>query len=434
MEKLKTLMLMLVASVLLVQCGVSDSSGNKKEEVLDPQLIEEGKEIFRYDTFGDEAFWSGVLHIDKAILGEDNGGYGPGVSPNTALTVGLKVDAEALPSELVSAINAGEVDLDDPATTIALLELNAVVGVKGTFNDDGEMTEVGITCAVCHSTVDDSFAPGIGKRLDGWPNRDLNVGAIINLTDNPQPVADLLHVDESTLRTVLQAWGPGKFNAGLMVDGIALRPDGEVAANLLPAAYGLTKESKATYTGWGDVSYWNAFVANIEMHGVGNFSDPRLNDADQFPIATENGFYNIQNDEDLISSKLPALLEYQVSLDTPLPPEGSYNEQAAKRGKGLFTGKAECASCHSGPTFSDSERRLHTPEEIGIDAFEADRSPTGMYRTTPLRGVWARANGGYYHDGRFANLLEVVDHYNDHLNLKLNDTEKSDLVEYLKSL
>jgi hypothetical protein len=433
MFKLTNAVLLLLASMFLVQCNLFDS-GNKKTEKLDPVLIEQGKEIFRYDTFGDENFWSGLLHIDKAILGEDLGGFGPGVSPATALQVGLKVDAEALPAEVVAAIQAGKVDLNDPATTVTLLKLNSVVGVQGTFNDAGEMTQIGITCAVCHSTVDDSFAPGIGKRLDGWPNRDLNVGAIISLTDNAEPVANLLHVDEATLRTVLGAWGPGKFNAGLMVDGIALRPDGSVASNLLPAAYGLSKDIYATYTGWGDVTYWNAFVSNIEMHGLGTFNDPRLNDADKFPIATENGFHDIKNDPDLISSKLPALLEYQVSLDTPVPPKGSFDEKAAKRGKKIFNGKAECLTCHSGPMFSDAERDLHSPEEIGIDAFEADRSPTGMYRTTPLRGVWARANGGYYHDGRFPTLVEVVDHYNDHFDLSLSKNEKSDLIQYLKSL
>lgn len=270
MNKFTNTFLLLFSVLFISQCNIFDSN-DKKRDTLDPQLIEQGREIFRYDTFGDEHFWSGLLHIDKAILGEDLGGYGSGVSPSTALQVGLKVDSEALPDEVVAAIQAGEVDLNDPATTLALLQLNAVVGVKGTFNDSGEMTQVGITCAVCHSTVDDSFAPGIGKRLDGWPNRDLNVGAIISLTDNAEPVANLLHVDEATLRSVLSAWGPGKFNAGLMVDGIALRPDGSVAANLLPAAYGLTKKSYATYTGWGDVTYWNAFVANIEMQGLETF-------------------------------------------------------------------------------------------------------------------------------------------------------------------
>lgn len=433
MNKLINVFLLLFSLLFFTQCNIYDSS-EKKKETLDPRLVEEGKRIFRYDTFGDEEFWSGVLHIDKAILGEELGGYGPGVSPSTALQVGLKVDSEALPAEIVAAVQAGDVDLNDPGTTLALLKLNAVVGVKGTFNDKGEMTQIGITCAVCHSTVDDSFAPGIGKRLDGWPNRDLNVGAIISLTNNAEPIANLLHVDEATLRSVLSAWGPGKFNAGLMVDGIALRPDGSVAANLLPAAYGLTKDSYATYTGWGDVTYWNAFVANIEMHGLGTFSDARLNNSTKYPIATENKFYDIKNENDLISSKLPALLEYQISLETPVPPAGSYDEQAAERGEKIFNGKAECLTCHSGPTYSDAENNLHTPEEIGIDSFEADRSPTGMYRTTPLRGAWARANGGYYHDGRFETLDDVVNHYNDHFKLNLSNAEKKDLVHYLKSL
>lgn len=433
MNKLINVSLLLFSLLFFTQCNIYDSS-EKKKETLDPRLVEEGKRIFRYDTFGDEEFWSGVLHIDKAILGEELGGYGPGVSPSTALQVGLKVDSEALPAEIVAAVQAGEVDLNDPGTTLALLKLNAVVGIKGTFNDKGEMTQIGITCAVCHSTVDDSFAPGIGKRLDGWPNRDLNVGAIISLTNNAEPIANLLHVDEATLRSVLSAWGPGKFNAGLMVDGIALRPDGSVAANLLPAAYGLTKDSYATYTGWGDVPYWNAFVANIEMHGLGTFSDARLNNSTKYPIATENKFYDIKNENDLISSKLPALLEYQISLETPVPPAGSYDEQAAERGEKIFNGKAECLTCHSGPTYSDAENNLHTPEEIGIDSFEADRSPTGMYRTTPLRGAWARANGGYYHDGRFETLDDVVNHYNDHFKLNLSNAEMKDLVHYLKSL
>ena len=433
---MKKILLILIAfsiSVTFTQCDIFESNKTGDDE-LDPELIQKGKEIFRHDTFGDEAFWSGVLHLDRAILGEDNGGFGPGVSPNTALSVGLKVDAEALPDDLVEALQAGEVDLDDPATTAALLELDAVVGVKGNFDDMGNLESIGITCAVCHSTVDNSFAPGIGKRRDGWPNRDLNVGAIISLSDNLQPVADLLNVDEPTVRAVLEGWGPGRFNAGLMVDGIALKPDGSIASNLIPAAYGLSKDISATYTGWGSISYWNAFVANIEMHGMGNFNDPRLNDPEKFPIAAENGFYNITNDEDLISSKLPALLEYQVSLQTPVPPAGSFDGEAANRGEDLFNNKAQCVNCHTPPLYSDAEERLHSPEEIGIDDFEARRSPTGMYRTTPLRGAWARSTGGYYHDGRFSTLAEVVEHYDSHLDLNLTENEKTDLVEFLKSL
>jgi len=433
MKKILLILIAFTISVTFTQCNIFESNKTGNNE-LDPELIRKGREIFRHDTFGDEAFWSGVLHLDRAILGENNGGFGPGVSPNTALSVGLKVDAEALPDDLVEALQAGDVDLDDPATTAALLELDAVVGVKGSFDDMGNLESIGITCAVCHSTVDNSFAPGIGKRLDGWPNRDLNVGAIISLSDNLQPVADLLEVDEPTVRAVLEGWGPGRFNAGLMVDGIALKPDGSFASNLIPAAYGLSKDISATYTGWGSISYWNAFVANIEMHGMGNFNDPRLNDPEKFPIAAANGFYNITNDEDLITSKLPALLEYQVSLQTPVPPAGSFDEEAADRGEDLFHNKAQCVDCHTPPLYSDAEEQLHTPEEIGIDDFEARRSPTGMYRTTPLRGAWSRSTGGYYHDGRFSTLAEVVDHYDSHLDLNLTENEKNDLVEFLKSL
>lgn len=402
--------------------------------LLDPILVSEGREIFRYDTFGDEAFWSGILHIDKAIMGQANGGFGDGVSPATALAVGLKVDAEALPADLVTAIQAGAVDLNDAAATLTLLKLNSVVGVKGNFDENGDLASVGITCALCHSTVDNSFSEGIGKRLDGHPNRDLNVGAIVALTDNAQFLADLLHVDEPTVRTVLNGWGPGKFNAGLFVDGIALKPDGSIAANLIPAAYGLQGVHLATYTGWGDMVYWNAFVANLEMHGQGNFTDSRLNDPIQFPIAAENNFGNVVNDPDLITPKLPALQAYQLSLEAPKAPAGSFDPVAASRGMTLFNGVAQCATCHIAPMFTDAGYNLHTPEEIGIDDFEANRSPTGQYRTSPLRGLFARSKGGYYHDGRFATLNDVIEHYNTQFDLQLSEEDKGDLVEYLKSI
>ncbi|MCB9050506.1 MAG: hypothetical protein H6556_13850 [Lewinellaceae bacterium] len=401
---------------------------------LDPVLVAEGKQTFRYDAFGDEAFWSDILHIDQAILGEGNGGYGPGVSPATALSVGLKVDAEALPAEVVDAINTGQIGLEDPATTLELLKLDAVVGVKGNFDSEGMMTSVGITCALCHSTVDDSFSDGIGKRLDGWPNRDLNVGAIISLSDNVEFIAGLLHVEETTTRTVLQGWGPGKFNAGLLIDGKALRPDGSVAANLIPAAYGMQGVHLATYTGWGDMTYWNAFVANLEMHGQGNFFDARLNDAGQFPIAAENNFGNVTNSPDLITPKLPGLQAYQLSLLAPAPPAGSFDEIAAERGRALFEGVAQCSSCHIPPIFTDAGQNLHSAQEIGIDDFEASRSPTGLYRTTPLRGLFARTKGGFYHDGRFSTLDDVVEHYDNHFGLQLSPQDKSGLVEYLKSI
>jgi hypothetical protein len=394
--------------------------------------VAEGTDIFRFDTFGDEGFWTDVLHMDKAILGDANGGFGSGVSPVTALTVGLKVDAEALPASLVTSINNGEVDLEDPATTVALLELNAVVGLKGSFDSNRKLISLGITCALCHSTVDDSFQPGIGKRLDGWANRDLNVGAIISLTDNAQPIADLLNVDEATLRTVLAAWGPGKYDAVLFLDGKAKRPDGTIKPDLIPSAYGMQGIDLTTYTGWGDLSYWNNMVAVNEMHGMGNFSDPRINDAAKYPVATENGLYNVIVSNDLVTPKLPALREYQLSLDPPVPPTGSYDQASADLGEALFTGKANCASCHKAPIYADNV--LHTPAEMGIDDFEAARSPTGKYRTTPLRGVFARAKGGFYHDGRFATLNDVVNHYNDHFQLGLTSAEMNNLVEYLKSI
>ena len=413
------------------EMSTQNEKENKGQAHNNKSLVQEGKYIFRFDTFGDEEFWSGLLHIDKAIAGAANGGFGPGVSPKTALAVGLKVDAEALPPEVVAGIQSGTIDLDNPATTLELLKLNAVVGVKGTFVNGG-LTSIGITCASCHSTVDNSFAPGIGKRLDGWPNRDLNVGSIVSLTDNAQPIANMLHVDETTLRSVLAAWGPGKYNAVLNVDGKALQPDGRVAANLIPAAFGLKGVKLTTYTGWGDISYWNAYVGTLQMHGKGSFSDPRLNDPIKYPIAVENGFYHVVNSPDLLTSKLPALKAYQHSLDAPRPPAGSFDPGAAGKGKSLFLTKAKCATCHSGPLLTDNS--LRAASEIGIDDFEAKRSPTGKYRTPPLGGLFARAKGGFYHDGRFATYLDVVNHYNQQHTLKLTEREKHDLVEYLKSL
>jgi len=421
--------LSLIAIIAFAQCRKNDKPDNDKDN---PALVKDGKEIFRDDTFGDEAFWSGLLHLDKAIAGAGHGGFGPGVSPKTALAVGLKVDAEALPADIVSGINSGAINLDDPATTLALLKLNAVVGVKGNFDEKGSLKTLGITCASCHSTVDNSFAPGIGKRLDGWPNRDLNVGAIISLTDNAEPIANMLHVDEPTLRTVLGAWGPGKFPAILFMDGKAFRPDGKIAANLIPAAFGLKGITLTTYTGWGDISYWNAFVGTLEMHGKGTLIDPRLNDPIKYPIAVENGFWNTTNNPDLITSKLPALKAYQHSIAAPKPPAHSFDQAAANRGKALFSYKAKCAACHAAPLFADNI--LHTAAEIGIDDFEAMRSPTGKYRTTPLGGLFAKMKGGFYHDGRYATLNDVVNHYDNHLSLNLSSSEKQDLVEYLKSL
>jgi hypothetical protein len=313
------------------------------------EMFVEGRETFRFETFGDEVFWGDTLRLHDAIKGERLGGVGPGLSPNAALELGLKVDLGALPDDLVHALEVRQVDLDDPATTLALLELNAVVGVKGFFADAGNLSSVGLQCAFCHSTVDDSFAQGIGRRLDGWANRDLDVGAIIALAPDLGSFVSLLGVGEATVRTVLRSWGPGKFDAELILDGKAFRPDGKPAATLLPPAFGLAGVNLHTWTGWGSVTHWNAFVANLEMGGQGTFHDPRLNDAEQFPIAAREGFGDLRSDPDLMTSKLAALHFYQLAIPAPPPPEGSFNPDSAARGEELFNSEARCARCHVPP-------------------------------------------------------------------------------------
>lgn len=398
------------------------------------QMVAEGRRIFRFDTFGDEAFWGDTVRLHDAIKGAGFGGEGPGVSPSTALAVGLKVDVDALPGNLVADLKHGRVNLDDPAVTLELLRLNAVIGVTGFFDSQRNLHSVGIQCALCHSTVDDSLAPGIGHRLDGWANRDLNVGAIINLAPDLGAVAALLEVDEPTVRTVLASWGPGKFDAALFLDGKAFRPDGKTAATLIPPVFGLAGVNLHTWTGWGSVTHWNAFVANLEMHGKGTFFDPRLNDPEQFPVAARAGSGNVRNDPDLVSAKLPALHFYQLAIPAPAPPEDSFDRNAAARGQQVFENKARCATCHVPPTFTEPGWNMHTAEEIGIDDFQANRAPDKRYRTSPLKGLWTHTDGGFYHDGRFPALRDVVDHYDSHFGLILSEQEKGDLIEYLKSL
>jgi hypothetical protein len=335
---------------------------------------------------------------------------------------------------LKTEIAAGKVNLDDPATTIALLKLNAVVGVTAFTNPDGSVKSMGIQCAFCHSTVDDSFAPGIGKRRDGWPNRDLNVGAIVSLAPNLKPFTDLLGVDEATLKKVLATWGPGRYDAELDKDGKALRPDGKQAGTLIPPAFGLAGVNLATWTGYGSVTYWNAYVGVTLMHGVGTFFDPRFNSKDQYPFSAKSGAGNTRDMPDRVTPKLAALHFYQLSLPAPKAPAGSYDEAAFERGKAIFNGDGKCATCHVPPLFTEPGYNLHTPEEMGIDAFQADRSPTHMYRTAPLAGLWAHQKGGFFHDGRFGTLMDVVNHYNENLKLNLSEAQKKDLVEYLKGI
>jgi len=402
------------------------------------RMLEEGKRTFRFDTFGSEDFWGSKLRLHEAIAGQKLGGVGNGVSPKTALSLGLKVDAAALPAELVAQIKAGKVDLDDPATTVALLKLNAVVGVTGLFNPQGKLRSIGIQCALCHSTVDDSFSPGIGKRLDGWGNRDLNVGAIVAAAPNLKPFSELLGVDVETVRQVLNSWGPGRYDAELNMDGKASRPDGKTAATLMPSAFGLAGVNQHTWTGgWGTVTYWNAYVANTQMHGKGTFFDSRLENAEQYPIAAKAGWGHKRDEVDLITAKLPALHFYQLAMPVPQAPKGSFSTEGASRGQALFNGTAKCSSCHVPPIFTEPGYNLHTAEEIGIDAFQADRGPERRYVTTPLRALFdieKLHKGGFYHDGRFATLSDVVDHYNSFLKLGLSEKQKSDLIEYLKSI
>ena len=396
-------------------------------------MLVEGQRTFRFDTFGDEAFWGDTLKLHQALAGERLGGVGRGVSPATALAVGLKVDVDALSPAVRSALRRRALDLNNPATTLALLRADAVVGVKGFFEGQ-RLTSVGVQCSLCHSTVDNRFAPGIGRRLDGWPNRDLNIGAIIALAPDLSAVTELLGVDDTTLRTVLNSWGPGKFDASVFLDGKAMRPDGKSAAVMIPAAFGLAGVNLHTSTGWGGVSHWNAFVANLEMHGKGVFYDPRLNDPVRFPVAARAGFGDIRNDPDLVTPKLPALQFYQLALAAPRPPRGTFNQQLAAAGKEVFNGRARCATCHVPPLFTEPGWNMHTPDEIGIDDFQAERSPDGRYRTTPLRGLFTRLKGGFYHDGRFKTYDAVVDHYDRTFALGLSASDRAALIEYLKSL
>ncbi len=399
---LRLLLPQLKAGLLgLVVAGVAACGSSGKS---DAALVAEGKQTFRFDTFGDETKWTDALRMHEVVATVD---------PTTALAVGLKVDSEALPAAVVAGIQDGSVSLTDPATTVALLKLDAVLGVKGmveTIGGKDTLTRVGITCALCHSTVDNSFAPGIGKRLDGWPNRDLNVGAIVALS----PALD------APTKAVFDSWGPGRYDPRFNLDGLN-------GPQVIPPAYGLRGVGRITSTGDGqDIAYWNRYVGVTQMGGHGTFSEPRTG------VNVTNGT------EDLVGPKLPGLQAYQLTLVAPAPPAGSFDAAAAFRGRALFAGKASCATCHSGPEFTDANDRLHPvgdamgePEPAGVPSY-ASRSATKQYRTAPLRGVWQHAP--YFHNGSAATLDDVVNTYNTRRSLGLTDAEKTDLVQYLKSL
>jgi mono/diheme cytochrome c family protein/cytochrome c5 len=389
---------MACAVALAAACG----GGNDDATAEQAALVEQGKQIFRFDTFGDEAQWTDALRMHEVISAA--------VDPVTALSVGLKVDAEALPAAVVDGIKNGTVDLKSPATTIALLKLNAVVGLKGTVetvNGVDRLARVGITCALCHSTVDNSFAPGIGKRLDGWANRDLNPGAIIALS----PAVD------AATKVALNSWGKGKFDPRHNVDGVS-------NPVVIPPAYGLEGIHSVTFTGDGnELAYWNRYVGVVQMGGQGSFSEPRLN------LSITNGT------QDLITSKLPALQAYQLSLKAPVPPAGSFDAVAASRGKLVFEGAGQCATCHSGAMFTDANTRLHPPSDSMAEPETpsyAARSATKQYRTSPLKGAWQHAP--YFHNGSAATLEDVVRTYDTRMSLGLSGSEVADLAEYLKSL
>jgi mono/diheme cytochrome c family protein len=354
----------------------------------DADLVTQGKEIFRYETFGDEQLWTDKLGLHKVV--EQN------VDPTTALKVGLKVDADALPPGTLE-----KADLKSPATTVALLKLNAVVGLKAQVDANNKITQLGVTCALCHSTVDDSVQKGIGKRMDGWPNRDLDVGKIISLSP---ALTD-------AQKKVYTSWGPGKYDP-------RYNQDGKNTPLVLPPAYGLAKIKNETYTAEGPISYWNAYVAVTQMGGKGNFSDAKLK-------------IDVKHSPDLVTPKLPALRAYQHSLEAPRAPENKYNVEAATRGKVVFD--RACASCHVGGSGTDNDSgKLHAPSETGVDGAYAARTKNGKYRTTPLRGLWQHPP--YFHDGSAETLDDVVEHYNKERTLKLTDAERKDLVQYLMTL
>jgi hypothetical protein len=412
--------------------------GRPDIEAYANDLIDRGRQVFRHDTFGSEDYWGGKLRLHQAISGAERHGVGPGLTPHQALQLGLKVDLDGVPNVLVQVLKHGSVSLDKEKTTLELLKADAVVGVKGFFddpNDSMHLTSIGITCAICHSTVNDSFMKGIGERLDGWPNRDLDIGAIVALAPNLQPMAEPLGVDAETLTRILKSWGPGKYDAEVNQDGKGFRPDGKTAATVLPAAFGLAGVNLHTYGGWGSVTHWNAYVANTQMHGKGTFFDPRLNDPERFPAAVRQGHHNMRSTPDLVTSKLAALHFYQLAIPAPRPKAETYDARAAERGAAVFSGKAECARCHVPPLFTEPGWPMHSAEEMGIDDFHASRSPDKkFYRTTPLRGLFVREKGGFYHDGRFASYDAVIAHYEQLLRLQLSVQERMDLIQFLKSL
>jgi hypothetical protein len=389
-------LLVVAASVLIaVSCG-------HEAEPTAPSgpVVDEGKQIFRFETFGDETFWTDTLRLHEIVQS---------LPPATALAVGLKVDADTLPPEVLQAIQAGQVDLNDPATTVTLLKLGAVVGLRATVDADNRVTQLGTTCALCHSTVDDRIAKGFGSRLDAWPNLELNPGAIIALSPALTPEQ----------KAIYNSWGPGRFDPRFNFDGL----NGPM---LIPPAYGLRGINRITVTGDGpDIAYWNRYVGVTQMHGHGSFVEPRLG-------------INVQNPPDLISDRLAALQAYQLRINAPKPPAASFDATAASRGRTVFIGAGKCSTCHTGTLLTDANTRLHAPSEVVSEPepngapSAAARSATKLYRTTPLRAL--QLHPPYFHNGIAPTLEAVVDLYDTRQGLHLTAQQKADLVQYLRSL
>jgi hypothetical protein len=442
-QLLAAVLLLFTALTFLIQCGPpkktlresADDSGKESTWNSDirqnvDDMLEKGRAVFRFETFGDEVFWTDKLQLHKAIADKGAGGIGEGLSPKKALDLGLKVDIDVLPKFAKEAVAEGKL-LNDVDFTLTLLKLNAVVGVVAQF-EGNNLKSIGLTCAVCHSTVDSNT--GIGKRLDGWPNQDLNAGEIIAMAPDLTVFTEALDTDIETVKKVLKSWGPGKFDAELNFDGKGFRPDGKSAATIIPEAFGHIGHNNHTWTGGrGTVTYWNAYVANTQLMGQGIFYDPRLMNKEQYPIGAKLNLGNKRTTNDKVTDKLAALHFYQIAMPAPKPPKDSYNADAAKRGETIFNNKAQCATCHVPPIFTEPGWNTHTAEEIGIDDFQASRSPEKTYVTQGLKGMWIRKRG-FYHDGRFPKLIDVVNHYNNFKKLNLTEAEKNDLVEYLKSI
>jgi hypothetical protein len=369
--------LVVLASATAFPSGPTGSAWDERVEEHATALVEAGRRVFRHGPSADQELWSDVLRLELALSK---------LLPADALALGLKVDSDALSPRLVADLRKGRLDLESPATMLELLRSQALVGVTAGFDGTGRLASVGLQCALCHSTVDDAVAPGFGRRLDGWANRDLDAGALLALAPELGPLAELLGTDEAGARAVLREYGPGRFDAALgLRDANAAEP--EVPA-LIPPVFGLAGSGRSASTHWDELVARLAAGVDRDTVSGGRAPDAR-----------------------------GALHAYQLALPAPPAPPGSFDFDAAGRGRALFHGRAGCADCHPPPL-------------LGQPA----GSTPGHRTATPLGGLWTHADGGYYRDGRFESLGAVVEHYDAERALGLDAAERADLVEYLRSL